>query len=225
MQNQPDLLSEIIANCRKGVASDHGLTLSSVVLIRTRTIPKTTSGKIARSWCRRAYLDGSLNILSKWEAEKIELETRETECAEIDYGNENEKGEIELYTKNITTDIISNTKNKISKTSPSSPSFSSNDPNGKYSVIRTEPGIEEIDVRKEEIEKYSIEDKKSKESVTEIRKKTIPEIIKLLEKTLIQIASQSPAPISGGINQLASLASLGLDSFTLVQFKGVLEKR
>ena len=198
---------------------------SSVVLIRTRTIPKTTSGKIARSWCRRAYLDGSLNVLSKWEAEKIELETVVTECAEIDNENENEKGEIELYTKNITTDVISNTKNKISKTSPNSPSYSSNDPNGKYSVVRTEPGNEEIDVRKEEIEKYSIEDKKSKESVTEIRKKTIPEIIKLLEKTLIQIASQSPAPISGGINQLASLASLGLDSFTLVQFKGVLEKR
>ena len=170
-----------------------------------------------------------MDVLLKWEAEKVELETRETEGAEIENenedGNENEndkKSEIELYTKNITANINTNTKNKTSKTSPNSPSHTNNDPNGKYSVVQTEPGNEEIDLTKEEGLK---KDKNNKESMIEIRRKSIPEIILMLEKTLKQIASQSPAPISGNINQLASLSSLGLDSFTLVQFKGVLEKR
>ena len=90
-----------------------------------------------------------MDVLLKWEAEKVELETRETEGAEIENenedGNENEndkKSEIELYTKNITANINTNTKNKTSKTSPNSPSHTNNDPNGKYSVVQTEPGNE-----------------------------------------------------------------------------------
>jgi hypothetical protein len=42
--------------------------LTSVVLLKTRTIPKTTSGKIARSWCRRGYQEGTLSVLSRWDA-------------------------------------------------------------------------------------------------------------------------------------------------------------
>ena len=49
------------------VASEHGVALSTICLIKTRTIPKTTSGKIARSWCRKALLEGKLQILYRWD--------------------------------------------------------------------------------------------------------------------------------------------------------------
>ena len=66
-QTDQSKLAEIIRTCRAVVAAEHGLMLSSVVLLRTRTVPKTTSGKIARAWCRKAYVDGSLSALTRWD--------------------------------------------------------------------------------------------------------------------------------------------------------------
>ena len=37
--------------------------IASIVLVRPRTIPKTTSGKIARSWCRKAYIGATLDVV------------------------------------------------------------------------------------------------------------------------------------------------------------------
>lgn len=69
VQNQSKLLDDIMINCRRSIAAEHGVMLSCVILLKTRTIPKTTSGKIARSWCRRGYVDGTLGVLSRWDAD------------------------------------------------------------------------------------------------------------------------------------------------------------
>ena len=61
--------------------------MSCIILLKTKTIPKTTSGKIARSWCRKAYIDGSLSILVKWDSDTKNLEN----------GNENENGNVNIY--------------------------------------------------------------------------------------------------------------------------------
>jgi acyl-CoA synthetase (AMP-forming)/AMP-acid ligase II len=45
---------------RAAVASQHQIQLRAVVLLKPKTIPKTTSGKIQRQRCRKAYLDGGL---------------------------------------------------------------------------------------------------------------------------------------------------------------------
>jgi hypothetical protein len=82
---------------------------------------------------------------------------------------------------------------------------------GKYATTE-EPGEEDRGAR-------------NKPSMAEIRALSIDEIVLRLEETLKQISAQSPAPITGKVNKLATLSSLGLDSFTIVQFKGVLEKR
>ncbi|WP_431956961.1 HAD-IIIC family phosphatase [Nocardia lijiangensis] len=49
---------------RAAVATEHGLALAAVLLIRPGTIFKTSSGKIQRSACRAAYLSGELLALS-----------------------------------------------------------------------------------------------------------------------------------------------------------------
>jgi acyl-CoA synthetase (AMP-forming)/AMP-acid ligase II len=61
-------LDGILTGCRDAVAAAHGVSLSSVCLIKPRTIPKTTSGKIARSWCRKAFLGKTLQIVREKEA-------------------------------------------------------------------------------------------------------------------------------------------------------------
>ncbi|MEV4123572.1 HAD-IIIC family phosphatase [Nocardia sp. NPDC049707] len=59
----PGELAEIEGSVRGAVATDHGLTLAAVLLIRPGAIFKTSSGKIQRSACRAAYLSGELLTL------------------------------------------------------------------------------------------------------------------------------------------------------------------
>ncbi len=62
-------------------------------------------------------------------------------------------------------------------------------------------------------------------TVEEVRGSSISELTKSLEFILSQIASQGPTQLQLPIDKDAPLVSLGLDSMTLVQFKGVLENR
>ncbi|WP_410872014.1 HAD-IIIC family phosphatase [Nocardia sp. A7] len=59
----PDALSAIEGAVRAAVATEHGLTLAAVLLIRPGTVFKTSSGKIQRSACRAGYLSGELLTL------------------------------------------------------------------------------------------------------------------------------------------------------------------
>ncbi len=60
---------EIIDAIRKKVAGELELAVSAVVLIKTRSIPKTSSGKIQRHACRDGYLAGTLVARATWSAE------------------------------------------------------------------------------------------------------------------------------------------------------------
>ncbi|MBF6240918.1 HAD-IIIC family phosphatase [Nocardia otitidiscaviarum] len=55
-----DELAVIEAAVRGAVATEHGLTLANVMLLRPGTIFKTSSGKIQRAACRAAYASGEL---------------------------------------------------------------------------------------------------------------------------------------------------------------------
>jgi acyl-CoA synthetase (AMP-forming)/AMP-acid ligase II len=53
-----------VMNCiRRALADEYGLELHSVVLIKSGTIPKTSSGKIQRAACRAAYEAGQLTVI------------------------------------------------------------------------------------------------------------------------------------------------------------------
>ena len=48
---------------RSSVNQEHSLGLSYLVLLRPRTVPKTSSGKIARAWCRKAFIAQTLQVV------------------------------------------------------------------------------------------------------------------------------------------------------------------
>ncbi|KAL7469972.1 hypothetical protein ACHAXS_010220 [Conticribra weissflogii] len=50
----------IMDTIRSEVSKEHSLSVSCIVLLKTKTVPKTTSGKISRSRARKAFLSGSL---------------------------------------------------------------------------------------------------------------------------------------------------------------------
>jgi acyl-CoA synthetase (AMP-forming)/AMP-acid ligase II/acyl carrier protein len=59
-------LDEVVAAIRRAVTDEHEVEVHAVALIRPASIPKTSSGKIQRQGCRRAFLEGSLSILHEW---------------------------------------------------------------------------------------------------------------------------------------------------------------
>lgn len=54
----------IIARMKEVVADEHGIAVHTVCLLRTNTIPKTTSGKIQRQACRQLFLEKKLNVVA-----------------------------------------------------------------------------------------------------------------------------------------------------------------
>ncbi len=55
---------EVVSTIRHEVAANFGIHVYAVVLIYPRTIPKTSSGKIQRGACRKAFLGGKLDMLA-----------------------------------------------------------------------------------------------------------------------------------------------------------------
>jgi acyl transferase domain-containing protein/acyl-CoA synthetase (AMP-forming)/AMP-acid ligase II/acyl carrier protein len=59
-------LEEVVAAIRQSVIEQHELPVAAIVLLRTGSIPKTSSGKIMRRACRQQYLQGKLEIVAEW---------------------------------------------------------------------------------------------------------------------------------------------------------------
>ncbi|MDJ0661420.1 MAG: fatty acyl-AMP ligase [Crocosphaera sp.] len=61
---------EVIRSIREAVAKYHGLQVHQVILIRTATIPKTSSGKIQRYRCKEQFLKQMLDDLPQGRLQK-----------------------------------------------------------------------------------------------------------------------------------------------------------
>ncbi len=62
---------EIVGNIRQAVSAEHNLQIYDIVLLKTGSISKTTSGKIKRNACRELYLDNNLNALQSCKSKTI----------------------------------------------------------------------------------------------------------------------------------------------------------
>ncbi|HEX8139745.1 MAG TPA: MupA/Atu3671 family FMN-dependent luciferase-like monooxygenase [Pyrinomonadaceae bacterium] len=59
---------ELIKSIRRAVSEEHELQPFAVVLIKPKSIPKTSSGKIQRHACRTGFLTNTLSVISEWRA-------------------------------------------------------------------------------------------------------------------------------------------------------------
>jgi hypothetical protein len=64
-QRLESVCAELINSIRSAVNQEQSLGLSHIILLRPKTVPKTTSGKIARAWCRKAYLQKTLQSIDE----------------------------------------------------------------------------------------------------------------------------------------------------------------
>jgi hypothetical protein len=167
--------STIVSTIKTLISKEHGLSLTSICLLNTKSVIKTTSGKISRAGCKKAFLANTLSLLHKWEG------IPETEPVVI---HDVTDGEEAVGTSSVAVASNDGTTKKVGG-GKKLPTFSE----------------------------------------SQIRSMDIPVIVSLLETTIVNISSQSPSPLTGPLPADRSIVSLGLDSFTIVQFKGVLEKK
>lgn len=59
-------VNEVVGNIRQAMTAQHALDVYATVLVKTGSIPKTSSGKIQRHACRSGFLTGSLNVVEDW---------------------------------------------------------------------------------------------------------------------------------------------------------------
>ncbi len=59
----------VTAICRE-IAQQYVADVYAIVLLKTGSIPKTTSGKIQRRACRQCFLEGSLEVVGEWQQQE-----------------------------------------------------------------------------------------------------------------------------------------------------------
>ncbi len=60
------VVDEVVGAIRQAVAKEHIADVYAVLLLKTGSIPKTSSGKIQRRACRARFFDGSLEVVGEW---------------------------------------------------------------------------------------------------------------------------------------------------------------
>jgi len=69
-------VDEVVFAIRRSVSMLHELAPHAIALLRWGAILKTSSGKIQRRACKRAFLDGTLDVLASWSAASSEPAAR-----------------------------------------------------------------------------------------------------------------------------------------------------
>ena len=59
-------LAEVMQAIRTAIVDEHEIDPQAIVLIRSTSLPITSSGKVQRSRCREMFLAGELEILAEW---------------------------------------------------------------------------------------------------------------------------------------------------------------
>nr|AXN93619.1 PuwI [Symplocastrum muelleri NIVA-CYA 644] len=62
-------VDEVVGAIRQAVSEQHEIQVYAVVLLKTASIPKTSSGKIQRHACRIGFLEKSLDVVGEWTAD------------------------------------------------------------------------------------------------------------------------------------------------------------
>ena len=63
-EGSSDNLESLFKNMKNRISEENGITPSVIVVVKPKTIPKTTSGKISRSAVKQQYLQHELEVIA-----------------------------------------------------------------------------------------------------------------------------------------------------------------
>ncbi|MGH8611323.1 MAG: fatty acyl-AMP ligase, partial [Gammaproteobacteria bacterium] len=98
-------LDAVIGAIRQAVVRMHELQVYAVALIKPRTVPKTSSGKIQRRACQQAFIEGHLNVVREWRA-RLPQERRTDEIVLNDTENSTDASDRNQLTQSPNSGLI-----------------------------------------------------------------------------------------------------------------------
>ncbi|MEG5048077.1 AMP-binding protein [Microcoleus sp. B4-C1] len=78
-------VDEVVGAIRNAVAEHYELPVYGVVLLKRGSIPKTSSGKIQRQACRKAFVDGSLDSIAIWTLASASVQQETTAHNDLEF--------------------------------------------------------------------------------------------------------------------------------------------
>ncbi len=75
---------EVLQLIRRQIIAEHDVAPHAVVLVKARSIPKTSSGKIQRRLCRNQFLSSELAIVAEWSEPSTADQTTEQDSSGLD---------------------------------------------------------------------------------------------------------------------------------------------
>lgn len=78
-------IDEVVDAIRVAVAREHIVEVYAVLLLKTGSIPKTSSGKIQRHICQARFLDESLEVIGEWRCLQVEQNILLNKLFEADF--------------------------------------------------------------------------------------------------------------------------------------------
>ncbi|MBP5975408.1 AMP-binding protein [Brasilonema sp. CT11] len=73
-------VDQVVKSIRQAVSEQHQLQVYAIVLLKTASIPKTSSGKVQRHACRVGFLDKSLDVVGDWTANLTETDLQQLQA-------------------------------------------------------------------------------------------------------------------------------------------------
>lgn len=178
---------------RDVVANTHGISLSSICILKPRTIPKTTSGKVARTWCRKGFTENTLEVYYRQDAKVAD------------------NMPVGLNVQSVSVD------------STISPRVAGSGNEADMGSHATDFGVLSPEIS---VVGALPNDHIGMSLTTDAKVIPLPQLLNQLTELLIKTAASSGHELERTRGTVtAPLTSLGLDSMTLVQFKGILDKR
>ena len=173
----PSKYAAMAESIRLCISKDHGLGLSSVLIMSPRSILKTTSGKITRAGNKRSFLAGTLKPLYRWDGQ----------VAPNDVNPNPNPTALDVAQMSPPTWIDRGT-DLLPAAGPSQP-------------LMDFPSF----------------------TSAEVRAMPLPELAACIERLLVHVSATGPSRLSEPVDRDAALVVMGLDSMTVVQFKGAVE--
>ncbi|GFE70236.1 hypothetical protein CFPU101_28460 [Chroococcus sp. FPU101] len=103
-------VAEVTKAIVKAVLQTHELQAYAIVLLKTGSIPKTSSGKIQRHACKAEFLQGSLSNVGEWKGDKA---TKGQGDKETRRQGDKETGKVDQTTQKIKTWLVTNIAQRL----------------------------------------------------------------------------------------------------------------
>jgi 8-amino-7-oxononanoate synthase len=198
---------DIFPEIRKAIAIEHEVPIDTIVLVRTGTIPKTSSGKIQRHSCYDGFLKNELNVVARWSVADEADEPVDTSdlAQQITLGSYTEADSPLTYDPNI--DKLDDDERKIADKAKVAP----------Y------PGSEMADVFKVEPKSAAPPDSEPAPRVERLSlsEQSYQETAKTVLEEVHRIAKER----SRGITLDSDITELGLDSLERMEILASLEDK